>query len=107
MAKTQNTELTLGEKIQATGQGENLLTVAGTIQNACSTYGRLKSQIHVMGTKGATLNKKAKVMNQTITYDTSSLSKLDTQRLDSCLKVAKAYKLLCGVWILDDMAESL
>jgi hypothetical protein len=108
MAKTQNTDaLTVAEKVQATGQAENLLTVASSVQNACSDYGRLKGKIHVMGTKGATLNKKLKLMNQTVTYDTSDLSKLETARLDSCLKIAKAYKLLCGVWILDEMAESL
>ena len=108
MAKTQTTNaLTAAEKVQASGQAENLLKVASSIQSACSTYGRLKKSFVHVGTKNATLNKRDRVMNHTVQIDTSALSKEEHKALDSCLKIAKAYKLLCGVWILDAAAESL
>lgn len=104
-AKQATAPLSALDIIQASGQATNLATIAGTVQRVTADYGRLKGKVRIIGTSNESCNRKTLLGARRIDLDFSALSDAEVKRYQSCLKTARAFMLLSGVWILDDTAK--
>jgi hypothetical protein len=91
--------------IQASGQANNLSSVAGNIQRITADYGRLKGKVVIVSAKSESLDRKTKEGSRSF-KTVSSLTTEEDKRYQACLKFARAFQTVSGgVWILDEAAK--